>query len=125
MTTQGAPAVLSAATKAEGPEDKIVVRGGRVTSLEEYTNWNGMPGGGWFDIRRVDKDKFIANSGSDEHGGGQSQGTLAHVLELQNEIFREMYTKLFGLEGLTRENAVAEIRRVLGTSPRRHKIVFG
>jgi hypothetical protein len=118
MTTQGAPA-------ESGLEDKVVVSGGRVRSIEEFTNWNGMPGGGYFDIRRVDKDKFISNSGSDEHGGGQSQGTLAHVLEFMDESLHEMYTKLFGLEGLTRENVESEIRRVLGTSPRRHKIVFG
>lgn len=124
MTTQGALALAPGVAASGGPEDKIVISGGRIRSLEEYTNWNGMPGGGWLDIRRVDKDKFIASSGCEEHGGGQSQGTLAHVLELVNETFHEMYTKLFGLEGLTPTNAETEIRRVMGNHPHRHKIVF-
>lgn len=117
MTTQTEPA---------GPklEDTVTVSKGRVVGIEEWTNWNGVEGGGHFSLNRLGEDSFVCHSGCDEHGGGSNRGTLSEALASMHGSFHERYTKLFDLRDLSQSNADSEVCRVMGESSRRYKILF-
>lgn len=115
-----APAVPA----APALQDRIVIRDGRVVKIEEYTNWNGNPAGGWFDVTRHAGGAFRSNIGCDEHGGGQSTGTLQTVLESIHAELRQPYIDLFGLTGLTPANAEKEVCRLMTRRAGRYEILF-
>jgi hypothetical protein len=117
MTAQNAPV-------ANQLQDRVTVVGGRVSRIEEYTTWNGLAGGGYFILERLSEHDFLCNAGDEEHGGGQSRGSLEQAIAGLHETFQQQYIALFNLSNLTAENAAAEVARVMGETPRKYAIVF-
>lgn len=66
--------------KLETRPDKVVIKGGKVISVEHWVNWNGQL---WQTllIERESDDTFFCCSSDPEHGGGSTRGRIDEVME--------------------------------------------
>lgn len=76
------------------PPKKIIIRGGWVQSIEEWTLWNGEPFQTLLVERRPDG-KFTSSIGDPEHGGVNRQGSLDEVLVSLHPAIAGYYKRAF------------------------------
>lgn len=98
------------------PSDKIIIKKGKVQSIEQWTLWKLTP---WrtMHIERRPKRRFFCSLGDPEHGGGSHEGTLLEALEGLHSNIQEPIMAAFDLKDATKES-------LKETGLRGYKLVF-